>query len=878
MSCSLGFGIKEFDAEGRTITLEYKDYYVVDVYAPSLNPHSNPERPSFRADWDEALREYVCKLPKPVIMAGDFNVTRTFIDSYPENQKNVPDDPFFLPETRENLEQLLAAGFVDVFRALYPQQTGAYTWWGPKNCNRPNNRGSRLDYFIVSGELLIYVQGVKFYVDTVASDHCPIAMTINPVAPKREIGDDDLAAMWRMTDEKLVEKELFQMQKEIAQAAYYRDWKTVRILQDKLVHSWAARVMAVNAVAHTNSQAGVDGVRWKTYIQKARAAWSLTARGYHPLPYRHTEVMERGKKLTMLVPAARDKAMLTLYAYALGPVSESTADPRSFFSRKGRSLQDVHAYLSRDLRRPDVPGWVVIIDIQCFYSSIAHDWLLEHIPMDKTVLRKFLKAGTIINGELFPTNQGLSYASSLSPILANMMLDGMQSYLFDRLFPNGENPYHDGVLTRFADDVIVTARSRAQAELIVQIISEFLAERGLKINHEKSQIVDVRYGFDFLARHYQRKGSVLRTEPSGSSIRKMERELESLVMNFTGTQRTLIKKINDKLSGWGAYHRVEDAYMEFRHIDAVVEALLIRKMCEKYPNWHKETVLNKFWIRDGPHHIFVLPNDPSVRVHRLAPTNIAEHKPCKLKYNPYMDEEYLSQLQHRRDIQKANGKYRGVWNRQDGRCAYCGQRMLPDQEVDVMEIVLGNGHHPSNLQYIHRQCAYNTIMGADDVQREPLDIFELLDGFLEDDHPLQKSPYYELTEFFRLSKRSPISLTFKQIETILGDPLEWEASLYESFWYDDQPGTNSEMWQEEGYPVHAVVPSKRDHCICESWLSQGYEIKALHLTERRVVFRRSENYTSGLVVPKALTARKLPDRIIYECEQFFKEIIRKYGL
>jgi len=230
LSCTYGMGIEEFDVEGRLITLEFKDYFVINVYAPSLNPHSAPDRPDYRSAWDTALREYVCKLSKPVIMAGDFNVARAWIDSYPENQKNVPDDPAFQPETRENFEQLLTSGFVDVFRALYPQKEGAYTWWGPKNCNRADNKGSRLDYFVVSGELLTYAQSIKFYVDTVASDHCPIAMTINPVVQPRDMKDEDLAVMWRTTNKHLMEKELFQMQKEIALAAFYRDWDNVKIL------------------------------------------------------------------------------------------------------------------------------------------------------------------------------------------------------------------------------------------------------------------------------------------------------------------------------------------------------------------------------------------------------------------------------------------------------------------------------------------------------------------------------------------------------------------------------------------------------------------------------------------------------------------------
>ena len=149
------------------------------------------------------------------------------------------------------------------------------------------------------------------------------------------------------------------------------------------------------------------------------------------------------------------------------------------------------------------------------------------------------------------------------------------------------------------------------------------------------------------------------------------------------------------------------------------------------------------------------------------------------------------------------------------------------RSVDVVEIILGRGRYPKNLQYIHRQCAYNVVLDSDGTEREPLDISELLKGFEDDEQPLKKSPYFELADFFRLSSKSPISLTFGQIEKILGEPLPWEAGLYEAFWLDPEPGVTSPMWQEEGYPLHAVTPSNRDYCICESWLTQGYEIKQI---------------------------------------------------
>lgn len=435
LSWSIGFGNESLDGDGRLITLEYEDYYVLNVYVPSVHPHNGPDRPDYRLEWDAALREYVAKLQKPVILCGDFNATLAFIDSYPENGKNEPDDLIFQSETRAGLKRLLSIGLVDAFRVLHPDKEGAYTWWGPKNKNRAENRGSRLDYFLLSGELLSFVQSIKFHKDILASDHCPISMLFYPTKPKRELDNDDMTAVWRSIDWGRLEDTLLSMQQELAYAAYNREWDKVDRLQHQLVSSWAARTLAVRDAADRNKSPGVDGVRWNTDAQKAKAAMSLVSRGYRPLPYLYRELEENGKRRTNLIPAIRDKAMQILYAYALDPVAESIADRKSFFARKGRSALDAHAYLARDLTGEDAPAFVVLFDVQTFYDTVVHDWMLQNIPIDKTMLRKFLKAGMIRDGELWPTDKGMSMASTLSSIMGNMMLDGLQTYIYDRLYP-----------------------------------------------------------------------------------------------------------------------------------------------------------------------------------------------------------------------------------------------------------------------------------------------------------------------------------------------------------------------------------------------------------------------------------------------------------
>lgn len=880
LSYSLGLGIEKFDAEGRLITLEFEDYYVLNVYAPSIHENNGPNRPDYRRKWDEALREYVGTLPKPVIMCGDFNATGADIDTYPKPEK-TPDDLFFLTETRDGFLNLLETGLTDVFRSTYPQKEGAYTWWGPKHKERLENRGTRLDYFLVSDELFFYIQDIQHHVDILGSDHCPISLIIRPIASHRDTSEEDLAVRWRSIDWSIMEEELWKTQKEIAQAAHIRKWDEVRPLQDKLVSSYAARTLAVRDVADVNSAAGVDGVRFTSDAQKMKAALSLKADGYIPKPNRYMEVIDRGKNIRLHIPAAMDKAMLQLYAYALDPVSESTADHRSFFCRKGRSMHDALAYLMQGLTGEDAPEFVFHCDIFKFFSQIPYNWLLKNIPMDTDILRKFLTAGTIKEDGFFEEVRGISFCSSLSPILGNMLLDGLQTWIYDRLYPNGGTDYKNGGIVRFADDIVATARSWEDAEKIREIVREFLDERGLKFNESKTYIASVYKGFTFLSYHFRKKHDELLVEPADGKVIDFEHRLQNLIMGFSGTQRGLIKKINDMLNGFATEYRATDAYYVFRHIDAVVEGFLTDRLLGrvqgKYRKWKDDTIKRKFWIMVNGNPVFALPNDQTVRVIQLAGVEMKAHKACKPDLNPYLDEEYITWLKHRRNILKANGKYRSVWQRQNGRCAYCNNSMRPDQEVDVIEKVVGKGWTIKNLMYIHRKCAFDVYSKVDNMDASHIDLFDLLQNYTTD-KPESESPYLELREYFRVMEKSPFTLTFHEIEDILGDKLPPEAYLYDAFWFELEPGMQLPMWEEEQYPKKILILDDPDYCISDAWHSQGYAIKALHRSEERVVFRRVEKGKTGIKIPKVLLTQKIPENKAYELEKIIQKYIKDNGL
>ena len=175
-SVSYGLGIDEHDKEGRVITLEFDNFYHVTVYTP--NSQSENARLDYRMQWDDAFRNYINELnkTKPVVVTGDLNVAHNEIDlkNPASNRKN----PGFTDEERAKMTKLLASGYVDSFRYLYPDKTGAYSWWSYRFNARKNNAGWRIDYYIVSDSIKDKIKAAEIHSEIMGSDHCPVELDI----------------------------------------------------------------------------------------------------------------------------------------------------------------------------------------------------------------------------------------------------------------------------------------------------------------------------------------------------------------------------------------------------------------------------------------------------------------------------------------------------------------------------------------------------------------------------------------------------------------------------------------------------------------------------------------------------------------------------
>ncbi len=195
LSVTYGLGSPEHDCEGRAITLEFENFYFITVYVP--NAQEELKRLSFRMEWEDIFRNYVVNLnkkkpvvfcgdlnespsrckSKPIIICGDLNVAASEIDL--KNPRANIGKPGFSYEEREKFQQLLNSGFTDSFRYLYPDKTGAYTWWSYRAKARQNNAGWRIDYFLTSDDVKDKIIDSKIHSDIMGSDHCPIELDIN---------------------------------------------------------------------------------------------------------------------------------------------------------------------------------------------------------------------------------------------------------------------------------------------------------------------------------------------------------------------------------------------------------------------------------------------------------------------------------------------------------------------------------------------------------------------------------------------------------------------------------------------------------------------------------------------------------------------------
>ena len=319
----------------------------------------------------------------------------------------------------------------------------------------------------------------------------------------------DLAPDWHSINWKAVYRNVRRLQARIVKAVREGRWNKVKALVYLLTHSFSGRALAILRVI-SNSGArtpGVDGILWNTPEAKSAAFKALRRHGYRPQPLRRVYIPKsNGKRRALGIPTMADRAMQALYLLGLDPIAETLADGHSYGFRLERCCADALDQCHKILKGPPGPNWILEGDIKACFDRISHNWLLDHIPMDKEVLGKWLKAGFLEKHVLFATTEGTPQGGIVSPALANRALDGLQQLLEQRFGNTRRRRTECKVhLVRYADDFIITGTSRVLLKQEVQpLVEHFLRERGLELSHEKTRITHIEDGFDFLGQTVRR--------------------------------------------------------------------------------------------------------------------------------------------------------------------------------------------------------------------------------------------------------------------------------------------------------------------------------------------------------------------------------------
>jgi RNA-directed DNA polymerase len=458
-------------------------------------------------------------------------------------------------------------------------------------------------------------------------------------------GPRDAGACWSAIDWTKLRRHVSRLQARIVKAVRAGNWHRMRCLQRLLASSFFAKLLAVQRVSSNRGKhtAGVDGIVLQTPAQKWRQAQQLNAKEYKPKPLRRIYIPKKnGKRRPLGIPAQADRAEQALELLALDPVSETQADRGSYGFRKERSTQDAMAGCFLALCRQQSAEWILEGDIRGCFDHLDHEWLVDHVPTNREKLRAWLKAGYLEREVFHPTAEGTPQGGIVSPTAANMALDGLEKRLEMRF--KGRLKVN---LVRFADDFVVTGASRALLEDEVKpLVVQFLKERGLELAEEKTRIVHIDQGFDFLGFNIRKYHGTLLIKPAKSSIAAVKEKVRDIIKAGRSLpQGVLISRLNPVIRGWGNYYRHAVSKEVFDGVDHAIWRMTWNWAERRHPKKSSQWVKDRYFAhRDGRDWVFT---DGSATLFRMATIPIRRHVKIRGDANPY-DPQYTSYFAERR--------------------------------------------------------------------------------------------------------------------------------------------------------------------------------------------------------------------------------------
>jgi RNA-directed DNA polymerase len=511
-------------------------------------------------------------------------------------------------------------------------------------------------------------------------------------------GPEDETLDWGAIDWRACEENVRRLRQRIFTASQAGDLPRVRNLQKLMLRSRANTLISVRRVTERNAgrlTAGVDGEVVLTPKAKADLASRVqqNSEPFKALPVRRVYIPKKGssgKQRPLGIPVVADRVQQARVVNALEPEWEARFEPRSYGFRPGRGCHDAIAaiYLTAKGKSPQ-RRWVLDADLAAAFDRIAHDHILAMLGTfpARGMVAQWLKAGVVENGRLSRTEEGTPQGGVVSPVLLNVALHGMEQAAgvrYQRIGSDAGVTVTDSpVLIRYADDLLVLCHSWDEALEVKARLASWLAPRGLVFNEDKTRVVRLEEGFDFLGFNVRRYRGKLLIKPSKTALRRIRERLRTEMWSLRGANaRAVIKRLNPIIRGWAAYYRGVVSSTAFAALDDYLWKLMYKWARYSHKNKSARWVVDRYFdtFNKSRRDRWVFGDRNSgAYLQKLAWTRIIRHQMVKGAASP--DDPALTEYWAKRrrkapppPIGKTGLRLYGA---QNGRCALCGGSLLP---------------------------------------------------------------------------------------------------------------------------------------------------------------------------------------------------------